>query len=152
MELSRIQGEAAALPPLPCMNASLRRAARAVSQSYETEFRTARMRATQFTLLEVIKAQEGITQSVLGQLLALDSTTLSRTLAPLEKRGWIRSLPGEDRRERRLMLTPSGRRQLNRARPHWERAQEQMRKRLGATQWEQVMRALLRVTQAAHED
>lgn len=139
------------LPPLPCMNASLRRAARAVSQSYETEFRTARMRATQFTLLEVIKAQEGITQSVLGLLLALDSTTLSRTLAPLEKRGWIRSLPGEDRRERRFVLTPSGRRQLDRARPRWERAQEQMRKRLGPSAWEQVMAALLRVTRAMQE-
>ncbi len=139
------------LPPLPCMNASLRRAARAVSQSYETEFRTARMRATQFTLLEVIKAQEGITQRVLGQLLALDSTTLSRTLAPLEQRGWMRSLPGADRRERRLLLTPSGRRQLDRARPHWERAQEQMRKRLGASAWEQVMAALLRVTRAMQE-
>ncbi len=44
---------------------------------------------------------------MLGEILALDSTTLSRTLRPLESEGSIRSRPGEDRRERHWEL-PEG--------------------------------------------
>lgn len=151
MKLRTNQTGPPAVLPLPCLCASLRRAARAVSQLYNADLRAAKMRTTQHTLLQVLQAREGITQKELGEVLALDSTTLSRTLRPLAKRGWIRSLPAEDRRERRLALTPAGRRQLERARPHWQRAQERLRKRLGAAEWEQVMAALVRVTGATRE-
>lgn len=151
MKLRTNQTGPPAVLPLPCLCASLRRAARAVSQLYDADLRAAKMRTTQHTLLQVLLAREGITQKELGERLALDSTTLSRTLRPLEQRGWIRSLPGEDRRERRLALTPAGRRQLERARPHWQRAQERLRKRLGAAEWNQVMAALVRVTGATRE-
>ena len=53
----------------------------------------------------------------LGELLALDSTTLSRTLGALARAGWIRSGARSDRREVRWTLTPAGRRRLARARP-----------------------------------
>jgi len=152
MDLAPQPRDAADVPPLPCLCASLRRAARAVSQIYDANMRVAGLRGTQHTLLQMLRAREGITQNELGRRLALDTTTLSRTLRPLEQRGWIRSRPGTDRRERRLALTLAGRRQIERARPHWQRAQERMRKRLGAEQWEQVMGALWRVTQAAYED
>jgi DNA-binding MarR family transcriptional regulator len=99
----------------------------------------------------VLAAREGIAQKQLGQLLALDTSTLTRTLRPLEKRGWIRTLPAEDLRQRRFALTPRGRRQLDRARPHWERIQDRVRRELGSTEWEEVMAALLRVTRAAEE-
>lgn len=81
--------------------------------------------------------------------LAIDSTTLSRTLRPLERRGWIRTLSAPDCRERHLALTAAGRRQFQRARPRWQRAQERLRKRLGAAQWETLLGALDRVTRAA---
>lgn len=151
MDLPRRPDDAAtpAPLPLPCLNASLRRAARAVTQLYEAEFRNAGVGGARHTLLQVIDAWEGIGQKGLGQRLALDSTTLSRTLAPLLRHGWIRTLPAQDRRERRFALTPAGRRQLDRARAPWERAQERMRKRLGAARWEQVMKVLLEVTRAA---
>ncbi len=152
MDLPTQPRKAADVPPLPCLCASLRRAARAVSQLYNAEMRAAGLQTTQHTLLHILQAREGITQKELGRRLALDTTTLSRTLRPLERRGWIRSQPGTDRRERRLALTLAGRRQVERGRPHWHRAQERMRERLGAAQWEQVMGALLRVTQATHED
>ncbi len=151
MDLPTRPRDAADVPPLPCLCASLRRAARAVSQLYDFDMRATGMRGTQHTLLQVLQTREGISQKELGRRLALDTTTLSRTLRPLEKRGWIRSLPGEDRRERRFALTPAGRRQLERARPHWQRAQERLRRRLGAAQWEKVMAALLQVARAAQE-
>ena len=151
MDLPTSRRDDVEVPPLPCLCASLRRAARAISQLYARELRAAGLRSTQHTLLQVLAAREGIAQKQLGQLLALDTSTLTRTLRPLEKRGWIRTLPAEDLRQRRFALTPRGRRQLDRARPHWERIQDRVRRELGSTEWEEVMAALLRVTRAAEE-
>jgi len=133
---------------LPCACANLRRAARAVTQLYEDQLRDSGVRATQFTLLQALGVTGTITQGNLGELLSLDSTTLTRTLKPLVRRGWVRSLAGEDRRERYIELTAAGRRELDRAQPHWERAQQRLRKALGDAGWERLLAELLRVTEA----
>lgn len=151
MELKTRRTRAVRVPPLPCMCASLRRAARAVTQLYDADLRAAGIRGTQHTILEVLNSHEGMTQGQLGESLALDSTTLSRTLRLLQRRGWIRNLPGEDRRQRRLALSPAGRRRLQRAQPLWRRAQERLRRRLGAAEWERLMAALVRVTDSARD-
>src|SRR2546427_318140 len=75
------------------------------------------LRTTQFTLLQVLARAGSVTQGVLADIMAADSTTLSRTLKPLQAARWIRTFPGGDRRERHLELTPAGRRVLERATP-----------------------------------
>lgn len=139
------------LPHLPCACASLRRAARAVTQLYGEELRRTGLTPAQFTLLQVLARTDSITQGRLGDVLALDSTTLSRTLKPLEAKRWIRSRPGEDRRERHLELAPAGRAQIEWAAPFWERAQRRLRSRLGAEGWQGLLAALSRATVAARE-
>src|SRR5207244_13364456 len=84
--------------------------------------------------LQVLDRTGTSPQAALGELLALDPTTLSRTLRPLARAGWIRAGGGRDRREVRWTLTPAGRRRLARARPAWERAQTRLRGRLRAEQ------------------
>ena len=135
--------------PLPCACASLRRASRAVTQLYDQELRESGLRVTQFTLLQALELTGKLTQGGLGELLFLDSTTLTRTLRPLLGRGWMRSLPGEDRRERHFQLTPAGRRQLQYARPGWERAQQSLQEALGAWDWQGLQALLLSVAEAA---
>jgi DNA-binding PadR family transcriptional regulator len=54
-----------------------------------------------------------------------------------------------DRRERHFQLTAAGRRELDRARPQWERAQQRLRSVLGDSGWERLQADLLRVTEAA---
>jgi len=135
--------------PLPCACANLRRASRAVTQLYDQELRESGLRVTQFTLLQALELTGKLNQGRLGELLFLDSTTLTRTLRPLLGRGWVRSLPGEDRRERHFQLTPAGRRQLEYARPRWERAQQRLQKVLGARAWQGMQTILVAVTEAA---
>ena len=81
---------------LPCACANLRRAARAVTQLYDEELRGSGLKSTQFTLMQVLSEVAGTTQGGLGDFLALDSTTLTRTLRPLIRRGWVRGKPGRD--------------------------------------------------------
>ena len=137
------------LVALPCACATLRRASRAVTQLYDQELRRSGLRVTQFTLLQALELSGNLTQGRLGELLSLDSTTLTRTLRPLLGRGWVRSLPGEDRRERHFQLTPAGRRQLAYARPGWERAQQRLQTALGVRDWQGLQTVLVAVTEAA---
>src|SRR5438034_10432184 len=83
------------LPALDCACASLRRASRAVTQAYEAALKQSGLRATQFTLLQVLERTGTSPQAALGELLALDPTTLSRTLRPLARAGWIRAGGGQ---------------------------------------------------------
>jgi DNA-binding MarR family transcriptional regulator len=147
--MGRSDREAQALPRLPCACASLRRAARAVTQLYEGQLRRLGLNTAQFTLLQALARAEPVSQGSLGRLLALDSTTLTRTLRPLEDRRFIRSEAGADRRERRLRLTKEGRRQLERACPAWQRAQERLKARVGGERWDSLLADLAAVAAAA---
>ena len=110
--------------------------ARAVTQLYDAALRPTGLRITQFTLLRALARAGGpMTQDALGELLAVDSRTLSRTLRQLERSKWIRRVAGPDVRERRVDLSAQGGRVLERATPAWERVQRRLRPELGTRDW-----------------
>ena len=78
---------AESLPALPCACANLRRAARAVTRGYEAALKGTGLTPTQHTLLQALDLLGLSPQGALGELLAIDSTTLTRTLRPLERAG-----------------------------------------------------------------
>lgn len=138
------------LPLLPCACANLRRAARAVTRLYNSELQPHGIEITQFTLLMALDRTGEISQGKLGNLLALDSTSLTRMLKPLmEKYGWIETRVGEDRRHRLIQLTPSGREKFEQSLPHWERAQKRLQQRLGEPVWARMAEVFAEVTSAA---
>ncbi len=107
-----------------------------MTQLYDAALRPTGLRITQFTLLQALaRAGEPMTQGALGELLAVDSTTLSRTLRPLERSKWIRRVAGSDARERRIELSAPGQRVLERVTPVWEGAQLRLRVQLGSRDW-----------------
>ena len=133
------------LRPLPCACANLRRASRTVTRLYDEQLRAAGLTTAQFTLLQVLSEAGPMTQGRLGRILVLDSTTLSRTLRPLERKRWIRRRPGDDRRERRIELTGAGRARFEQALPAWNRAQEALLARIGRRRWRALMAELAQV-------
>src|SRR6266436_6622162 len=134
------------IPSLPCMCASLRRASRTLTQLYEDAMRPVGLRVTQFTILQALSLAGEVTQGELGQILAMDSTTLTRTLNIMGRHGWIAERRGEDRRERLLRLAKAGRYQFNRALPSWEKAQAQLGRQLGDKRWHALMKLTNEVT------
>ena len=86
------------------MCGSFRRTSRALTQLYENALRPLGLRTTQFTILQALSLAGEVIQSRLGEMLAMDSTTLTRTLQIMVREGWIAERRGEDRRERRLRL------------------------------------------------
>jgi len=132
--------------PLPCLSASFRRATRALTQHYEEALRPLGLKGTQFTLLQALSITGEVSQGKLGEILAIDSTTLTRTLAIMMRQGWIVSRPGEDRRERLLSLSKAGRAEYKRALPHWGKVQEQLRAQFGDQRWNELMNLTNQVT------
>jgi DNA-binding MarR family transcriptional regulator len=128
---------------LPCACANLRRAARIVTQRYDQQLQPAGIKTTQFTLLQALTRTGSISQGNLGELLGLDSTTLTRTLAPLRRKGWIETKPGQDRREVRLTLTAEGKRKYLSALHYWQSAQRQLRRVLSEAGWKQMMESTI---------
>lgn len=107
---------------------------------------------TQFTFLQVLHRAGPLTQGSLGQILALDSTTLSRSLRPLRKRGLIASRRGRDRRERLWRLTLGGELVLRRTQPYWQKAQSQLRQALGEADWAALLEAANAATHAVQSE
>ncbi len=116
---------------LPCYCASLRQAARAISQKYDTVLRDLQLTVTQFTLLTALRNMGKPRVNDLAEALAMDQTTLSRTLKTMERDGLITSAHGEDRRETRWTLTARGQDRYKRAYPRWQAAQRDVEKLLG---------------------
>jgi DNA-binding MarR family transcriptional regulator len=135
------------LPALPCMCASFRRTSRALTQLYEQALHPLGLRATQFTILQVLSLAGEVSQGQLGEMLAMDSTSLTRTLAIMGRRGWITVRRGKDRRERRLSLASVGQTKLRSAQPLWERVQSHLRRQLDAQAWKNLLQLTQDVTQ-----
>jgi DNA-binding MarR family transcriptional regulator len=136
------------IPSLPCICASLRRASRAVTQLYEDALRPTGLRGTQFTVLQTLSLAGEVTQGQLGQILAIDSTTLTRTLNIMGRHGWIAKRRGQDRREWRMRLSKAGETQFKQALPHWQKAQTLLRRQLGDELSNNLMKLTQNVTNA----
>jgi DNA-binding MarR family transcriptional regulator len=117
--------------PLQCYCASLRRATRVISQKYDAALAAADLTVTHFTLLTALQESPGARANDLVDVLAMDQTTLSRTLALMERDGLIARHEGDDRRAVHWKLTNAGRARLKRAEPHWKAAQESVKRLLG---------------------
>jgi len=135
------------MPALSCLCGSFRRTSRALTQHYERALRPLRLRATQFTILQVLARAGEVSQGQLGEMLAMDSTTLTRTLAIMRRQGWIVERPGRDRRERWLRLAKAGQAQLGRALPVWEKVQSGLRRRMGRQAWDDLLHRTNQVTE-----
>jgi DNA-binding MarR family transcriptional regulator len=78
-----------------------------------------------------------------ANLLAMDRTTLTAALKPLERRGLVRADPHPtDKRSRILILTDLGRKVLALALPVWKSTHEELEKSLAGTDSDQLRKSL----------
>jgi DNA-binding MarR family transcriptional regulator len=105
-----------------CLCLHLQRAARVVARKFDDVFRPLGITQGQFSLLMSLNRPEPPALGSVADLLAMDRTTLTANLKPLERRGLVRiKVDQEDRRSRRLALTADGRALLAEATPLWKR-------------------------------
>ncbi|WP_336492423.1 MarR family winged helix-turn-helix transcriptional regulator [Methylobacterium nigriterrae] len=115
-----------------CICLNVQRAARIVGRRYDAALRSAGLSNWQFTLLMMLNREDPPTISALADALAMDRTTVTANLKPLERRGLLAvQVDADDRRVRRVVLTEEGRALLTEALPLWEKAQAALVEQLG---------------------
>lgn|SRR5215813_13526052 len=140
------------IPALVCMCSNVRRAARVLTQLYQEALQPFGLKSSQFTILQALVRTGEITQGRLGEILAMDSTTLTRTLAIMLREDWIAERRGEDRRERRLRLSKAGEAQLKRVLPAWEKVQVRLRRKLGEEKWKELFQMTTELAQLSGQE
>jgi DNA-binding MarR family transcriptional regulator len=142
-----------------CLVFRARRVARVLTRLYDEALRPLGIQATQLTLLNAIalcdeaSGGDGAPMSRIADVLAMDLTTLSRNLRPLEKSRLIEVQPlPADRRVRVARLTSSGRQLIENALPLWRHAHARVVEALGPAAAAELKRAFDTTVQAVRPE
>jgi DNA-binding MarR family transcriptional regulator len=103
-----------------CLCLHTQRAARALARLFDTALRPFGLSNGQFSLLMALNRPEPPSIGTLAPFLAMDRTSLTAALKPLERRGLVCILADRaDRRSRLVQITPEGVALLEAALPAW---------------------------------
>jgi DNA-binding MarR family transcriptional regulator len=106
-----------------CLCLHVQRAARALARRFDEVLRPLELTQGPFSLLTSLNRPEPPSIGSVAALLAMDRTTLTANLKPLERRGLVKvSIDKKDRRSRHLIITAAGRALLSKAYPQWKQA------------------------------
>lgn len=110
-----------------CLCLYLQRAARAIARRFDEALRPHGLTNGQFSLLMSLNRPNAPRISDVAPLLAMDRTTLTANLKPLERRGLVKILvDADDKRSRRLELTDAGCALLAAALPIWRETHDEI--------------------------
>jgi DNA-binding MarR family transcriptional regulator len=127
-----------------CLCLHAQRAARALARRFDEALRPLGLTNGQFSLLISLNRPVPPNLGSVANLLAMDRTTLTAALKPLERRRLVKvAVNREDRRNRILTITPTGRALLNRAFPIWKKTHAEVEKEISGTSPDRL-RAVLR--------
>jgi DNA-binding MarR family transcriptional regulator len=134
-----------------CVCSTLRMVTRAVTQFYDDVLRPSGLRVTQFSILATIARMGEANLKQLEDTLAIDQTTLTRSLKLLERENVVGRVPHPDGRIKVMRVTAKGRRALGVARPLWAHAQDKVLREVGTKAWADAQRGLAHLLDVAVE-
>ena len=126
-----------------CLCLHAQRAARALARRFDDVLRPFDLTNGQFSLLMSLNRPEPPSIGSVAALLAMDRTTLTAALKPLQRRGLLKvAVDKQDRRSRRLTITPAGRALLTRAFPVWKQTHAEVERLIANASADAVRTAL----------
>lgn len=125
-----------------CFAEQLRSANRAITKLYTDHLGDADIGIGQLSLLIRLYYFGDVTVTRLAKNLETDRTTVTRAVQLLERSGHVEVAQGEDLRERVVRLTDQGFASLKKAIPRWQKAQDDLQRRLGEQEWERLFQGL----------
>ena len=131
-----------------CLCGNVRMASRSLTSVYDGYLQPSGLRATQLAVLWAVIAVSGATVGKIAKTIAMDNSTLTRTLKLLERDKLIALRAGTDRRQKQVQATPRGRKAFSSAMPLWQAAQAAVQKRLRGHRLSDVNSLLLELSHA----
>jgi DNA-binding MarR family transcriptional regulator len=126
-----------------CLCLHVQRVARALARRFDEAFRPLGLTNGQFSLMMALNRPEPPPMGRIAAFLAMDRTTLTAALKPIERRGLVEVRPHPtDRRSRVMALTPAGRALLARAVPIWIETHKDVEALLGKGEADRLRQAL----------
>ena len=126
-----------------CLCLHVQRAARTLGRRFDEALRPFALTNGQFSHLMSLNRPQPPAMAPVASLLAMDRTTLTAALKPLERRGLVEVSPDpSDRRSRILKLTRRGRNLLARALPAWQRTHDEVEHLVPGGRPDQLRRSL----------
>ncbi|TGK55553.1 MarR family transcriptional regulator [Leptospira kanakyensis] len=125
-----------------CLNLSLRRTSRLITNYYDSALRPSGLRITQFTLLAAIAYETEPSITDLARLTDIDRTTLQRSLDILNRDGLIKIEKKEIGNVRNISLTKKGELSLTKAVELWKQTQKTITDNLGKSEFKQTLKIL----------
>ncbi len=127
-----------------CLCLYTQRAARALARLFDDALRPVGLTNGQFSLLMSLNRPEPPSMGPVATLLAMDRTTLTAALKPLERDGLLTITPSpNDRRNRLLTLTPKGMKLLVKATPIWRQTHQALEQKLRTISADDLRTALM---------
>lgn len=124
------------MSPINCVSYRLRRAARIMGRAYDDALSAHDLRNTQFTLLAALAIEGGKPHTELAESLGIETTTLTRNIDVLERRGLVRAVSDPtDGRVRVVELTDDGIARYNAALSAWQSMQQKVLTSIGTERW-----------------
>lgn len=126
-----------------CLCLHVQRAARSLARRFDDALRPFGLTNGQFSLLMSLNRPEPPAMGPLASLLAMDRTTLTAALKPLERGGLVKIIPDpSDGRSRILKLTVKGRNLMARALPAWKSTHDEVERMIPGEAPEALRRSL----------
>ncbi len=115
-----------------CVVVRLKVLDRAVNAIYNKAFGPHGLKSTQLHIIATVAEFGSMEVKPLCHILSLDSSTLSRALARIENKGYLKSEPSGKGKNLLISVTDEGLDLVRRVYPDWQKAQEQVRELLGS--------------------
>lgn len=115
-----------------CLCLHAQRAARALARRFDDALRPHGITSGQFSILNVLNRPLPHSMGPVAKFLAMDRSTLTANIKPLERDGLVSvAVDPEDRRGRKLALTAKGRRTLRAAMKVWKSEHAALEREMG---------------------
>lgn len=137
---------------LPCTCLRLRRIARQITSLYDAALAENGVSIVTYAVLSALDREAPLTFGALAERVGTDRTTLSRTVERMRAADLVSACPGDDRRERRLSLTPHGRATVAAAQRSWRETASELEARYGAGRLAALHELLADLERVASED
>ena len=129
-----------------CLGGCVRKLNRMVSAIYDSALANAGLKTSQFSVLVSVANRKQTTPAELTKHLQMDESTLSRNVARMCARGWLRLVQDVDRRSHLIEATDKGQALIRKCIPAWKKAQAEVSRRLGTDTIAELRSALRKLS------